>query len=63
MPKKKIALVVILLIMLVSIGWYYFVMIKWIIDSNRYDKKYNYDVTPRLAGYIRNLKIRRKEII
>ena len=24
MPKKKIALIVILLIMLVSIGWYYF---------------------------------------
>lgn len=58
MPKKKIALVVILLIMLVSIGWYYFCYDK--VDkltATGTIEVTKYDVTPRLAGYIRNLKL------
>lgn len=58
MPKKKIALVVILLIMLVSIGWYYFCYDK--VDkltATGTIEVTKYDVTPRLTGYIRNLKL------
>ena len=58
MPKKKIALVVILLIMLVSIGWYYFCYDK--VDkltATGTIEVTKYDVTPRLTGYIRNLDL------
>lgn len=51
-------LVVILLIMLVSIGWYYFCYDK--VDkltATGTIEVTKYDVTPRLAGYIRNLKL------
>lgn len=58
MPKKKIALVVILLIMLVSIGWYYFCYDKVEkLTATGTIEVTKYDVTPRLAGYIRNLDL------